>query len=109
MPPTNSTFRGPWPRVLTRIGRPCTDVPTTSQPGESVGGACVVGVVEMTGGGSLDDSELSGLGVADEVVCGRADSRWVSLGRSDAPWNLLSMMEPATRMRLAMRPTITIA
>ena len=32
----NSTFRGPWPMVRARIGRPCTEVPTTSQPSAPV-------------------------------------------------------------------------
>src|SRR5689334_11613150 len=51
MPPTNSTFRGPCPRVRTRIGRPWTDLPTTLQPSPTVGGAGVVAVVGGIGGG----------------------------------------------------------
>ena len=50
----NSTFRGPWPRVRARIGRPCTEVPTASQPSALVAtvvGGLVAGVA-VTGGGA---------------------------------------------------------
>src|SRR6478752_6083663 len=58
MPPTNSTFRGPWPRVFRRIERPCTDFPTTSQPVS----ADVVWVRVVGGGAGGDGGVVVGSG-----------------------------------------------
>src|SRR5215510_4691473 len=56
MPPMNSTLRGPCPMVFTRIGRPWTDLPTTSQPPASVGVGC--------GGAVVGGSDAYCVGVA---------------------------------------------
>src|SRR5262245_26958444 len=97
MPPTKSTFRGPWPSVRTRSGRPCTEVPATCQgstpvgPGVGVGVGAVVGL--GLGEGPADDSTVSALGTD-------------GTGPATARGTRLSTVDPATRP--AVRPTIAM-
>src|SRR5690349_8741370 len=97
MPPTNSTFRGPCPRVFTRIERPCTDFPTTSQPVSAGvvwvravvgGGGGAGGVVVGPGGGVVGSGEgVAGVGVGSAVTV------------ADGPavvWLAAAVVQPAT-------------